>query len=178
MLGNAGPQVRVDPPPILEVVVENAWKVIWIDHAGKKYFRNFDGEKPRESGAIDFGKKLKAQGFHSVDVVSKRRAFAPPPGKSRPPSLGLLWCPYCLKWREFVFKSIRRGTVRTPVAWRCPVCSISTEDHFVKRFNFMEVARLDEAAVKVPKTSKLRRSINSGNNKVLRVRRQRGSRTS
>jgi len=123
--------------------MSNGWKVIWFDE-GKKLVRKFEGDSPRDSGAVDFGKRLQASGLNPVHIVSQRKAFAPPKDKNRPPEPGMLWCPYCLKWRHFHEISVMDSDgIRSPILWRCPVCTISVRNFYVKRYNFEMVARFD-----------------------------------
>lgn len=132
-------------------IIDNAWKV-QFHKEGKLVFKKFEGNSPKASGAVDFAAALKNRGI-SVDVISVRRAF-PPPLKDRkkpwlgtqdPPQHGLLWCPYCLKWRDFHYAAIMRETLG-PEMFRCPVCTISTSDYYVKKFNPEMFLRLEIAA--------------------------------
>jgi len=149
----------------------NAWNVIWWTAEGKKKQRAFEGELPREAGAIDFGKKLQSDGLKPV-IVSRRKAFGPPLAKIKPPQRGMLWCPYCLKWCFFKEYSIRVDGLIGPMKWRCPVCTISIYDAYVKKYNPEMVERLDTRfQKKVPSTKILRNNINQGN---LKSRRRRG----
>lgn len=111
----------------------NAWKVQWRT-AGRKLVKTFEGDKPSESGALDFAKELKNQGIIDVALISKRRAFAPPAG-SKPPQVGYLWCPFCVRWREFDTYSIRFDGIIGPARYRCTVCTISVEDAAVRKYN-------------------------------------------
>lgn len=139
---------------------EGAWKVIWKEN-GKRYFKWFKGEKPRDSGAIDFGKKLQARGL-TVDIVAGR-PFRRPYAVKVPH--GSLWCCYCLKIRVFVFKALRfpDGT-RTPGVYRCPVCHMSIRDAAIRDNNDMVmIALLDprarEKRKKVPTEKMIRRTL-------------------
>lgn len=138
---------------------QNAWNVIFFKE-GKKYIKVFEGEKPGESGAITYAKKLKARGIIQVEVVSRRKAFGPPLAKQHPPQEGLLWCPYCLKWREFTERAIRTNGLLGPMVWRCPVCTISVNDYHIRRFNVVMVARLDHRSrTRVPSEKEIRKTI-------------------
>jgi hypothetical protein len=111
----------------------NAWKVQWRLE-GKRLTKTFEGEKPSESGALQFAKDLRNRGASDVILISKRRAFAPPAGQ-RPPAVGYLWCPYCVKWREFDTFSIQLDGIIGPARYRCTMCTISVEDYWVKKYN-------------------------------------------
>jgi hypothetical protein len=124
----------------------NGWKVIWFD-GDKKLVRKFEGDSPRESGAVDFGKRLQASGHNRVHIVSQRKAFAPPQDKRQAPERGMLWCPYCLKWRNFVETSIQgQDGTRSPIQWRCPICTISVNNFYVRRHNLDMVLRFEGRA--------------------------------
>src|SRR4051812_26794378 len=116
--------------------MDNAWKVIWFESGVKKVRSTFEGNRPKESGAIDFAKKLVKRGIplDQIHVVSKRKPFDKP--EKVVVANGLMWCPYCLKPREFVERAIKfkEGNVG-PSLWRCPVCTISTFDAAVRRNN-------------------------------------------
>ena len=138
--------------------VEGAWRVIWRAN-GKRYFKRFRGDKPKESGAIDFGKKLQERGF-TVDIVSGRPFRKPL--KTRVPD-GQLWCCYCLKVRTFVFKGLRHpdGSL-TPALWRCPVCHMSIRDGAIRdNNNFVMIVKLNpraqERKAKVPSEKTIRK---------------------
>lgn len=131
------------------VIRPNAWKVLWVQDK-KKYFKVFEGDKPKESGAVDFGKKLQARGIKDVNIISKRRPFDKPLHVVIPH--GLLWCPYCLKIREFHETAIRNKDGRTPRLFRCPTCTVSIHDAAIRRNNPDMVAILDaRARLKKPK---------------------------
>jgi len=136
---------------------QNAWNVIWKDSVGKKKLRIFEGDSPRTSGAIDFGKKLQDRGLRP-DVVSRRHAFAPPRNKLKPPDTGLLWCPYCLKWREFRDFAIRVDGIIGPSNYRCPVCIITIKDAYVRKYNEFMVQKLEGTKVKLPSEKKIRQT--------------------
>ena len=135
----------------------NTWSVIWWQ-SGKKYIKRFPGDKPSESGAIDFGKKLQDRGI-KPNIISAKKAFAPPFKIRTPPELGMIWCPYCLKWRWFVNKAIRHGELVGPSLWRCPICTISIRDAYVRMYNPDMVIRLEGAKIKVPSEKKMRRKL-------------------
>lgn len=116
----------------------NAWNVQFEENGVLK-IKVFEGDKPKESGAVDFAKQLKSRGL-PVEVISRRRAYAPPVGKE-PPRHGLLWCPYCIKWREFEMAAVVHPTYETPELLRCTVCTISVKDAYVRRYNPLFVDR-------------------------------------
>lgn len=142
----------------------NAWKVQW-KHSGKKLVRTFEGDKPADSGALDFAKQLKNQGFSDVALISKRRAFAPPAGSKGP--LGFIWCPYCVRWREFATYAIERNGLVGPESYRCMVCSITSENYWVRKYN-SSVIRRQELELEIKSTMK--RAGRRGNN-ISSVRR-------
>lgn len=135
----------------------NAWNVIWWQ-AGKKYRRRFEGDKPSESGATAFAKSLQAQDI-TPHLSSASKAYPPPLKLRIPPDASMLWCPYCLKWRFFVDKAIRHGGWVGPSLWRCPICTISIKDAYVRRYNVTMVIRLEGAKVKVPSEKLVRRKL-------------------
>jgi len=108
------------------------WKVIWKTDEGKKTFRTFKGSKPSE--AVQYAKSLKHKGLHPV-VISSNHAYAPTQKQEINRRQGMIWCPYCIKWRSFQLYSIRRATYVTAPVMRCPVCTISTNDFYVKKYN-------------------------------------------
>jgi len=140
----------------------NSWRVVATKNGKRVFKRGFIGDKPRESGAIDFGKKLQALGYSNVSLISGR-PFVKPLSVKVPK--GMLWCPYCLKIREFVLRALRHpdGT-RTPALWRCPVCHISIRDAFVRGNNdFLTIVLMDpraqERKSKVPTEKKIRSNM-------------------
>lgn len=139
----------------------NGWKVIWFERH-KKFIRNgFEGDKPSTSGALDFAKGLQSRGLSDVHIISKRKAFAPPLNKRRGPH-GLLWCPYCLRWREFVLKAIRfeKAGVVSPTNWRCPICNVTINDAYVRSYNQEMVTKLDaRLQQKTPSEKLIKRRI-------------------
>ena len=161
----------------------NSWKVQFL-RGGKRVYKKFQGNSPRESGAVEFAKQLKLNGL-SVDVISVRKPFPPPfknkkkewLGREEAPQHGLLWCPYCIKWREFHFVSIvMKDGIEGPELFRCPVCTVSTQDYWIKLFNPEMFERLEIAAqVKQDMkalTSRRRTANRTGTNRRRRVRRR------
>jgi hypothetical protein len=124
--------------------MENSWLVIWYND-GKKFRKVFPGQLPSVSGAADFYKKLQARGLTDVHIVSRVRAFPPLKIKTAPEP-GMIWCPYCLKWRFFIERAIRTEGVVGPSLWRCPVCTISIKDTWVRKFNVQMTIKLDAMA--------------------------------
>lgn len=110
----------------------NSWKVQWKEE-GKFLFKKFDDDKPTR--AVAFGKELKSRGIVVVDVISRRRAFPPPLNKQESPRPGLLWCPYCVKWREFEEAAVVTGELTGPSLMRCLTCTISVKDAYVRMYN-------------------------------------------
>lgn len=126
--------------------MQNAWNVFWLSEDGARKYKKFEGDSPRGSGAIDFAKKLRSFGRTNIEIVSRRKAFAPPPKQSKAPEAGMVWCPYCLKWRHFVNTSIRHNGIKGPQLFRCPICTISIKDYYVRLYNFVMVEMLDAKA--------------------------------
>lgn len=144
------------------LVRPNVWKVIATKNH-RTFFKKFVGDKPRESGAIDFGKKLQELGYTNVNIVSARKPFTKPLNVQVP--RGLLWCPYCLKIREFIFKGLSHPDgSHTPALWRCPVCHISIRDAAVRTNNdFLTIVsmdpRLQDRKRKTPTEKTIRRTM-------------------
>lgn len=139
--------------------MNNAWNVQYLKE-GRVVIRVFEGDSPKASGAVPFAKKLAKRGL-SYDIISRRHAF-PPVGKNTdPPAPGLLWCPYCIKWREFEEAAVIREEYETPELLRCTVCTISIRDYHVRLYNPLFVERHDIEQelkkTKVPTKPKLRR---------------------
>lgn len=124
----------------------NAWMVIWFENNQKFMKRNFPGESPRASGAIDYAKSIVARGIPvaQVHVVSMRKAFAPPPKIKQPP--GTFWCPFCLKYREFRIYAVVTDGWEGPEILRCPVCHVSVSDYWIRKYNSLLVAKVEMAA--------------------------------
>ena len=117
-----------------------SWKVIWSEE-GKKKLKRFTGDRPSE--AVQFAKSLKQQGL-KPNVVSANYPYRPTKEQEEKRRPGRIWCPYCIKWREFKLFALRKATYTTEAMMRCPVCTISTNDFYVKKFNdFLE--HMDEA---------------------------------
>lgn len=123
---------------------KNAWRVYWVLD-GKRKYRHFEGsdqlaenkglrwyEKPLEA-AVTFAKELKKQG-HAPDIVSCRQAFIPTIKDKKP--AGSIWCPYCMKYRQFrLFRVNRKDGIPAQGANRCPVCTITENNYYVQRYN-------------------------------------------
>ena len=136
--------------------MQNAWDVHFV-HQGKRKFKTFEGEKPIESGAIAFGKKLQERGIKILGICSRRKGFNKPPKVIIPQ--GLLWCPYCLKAREFTERRVRHPNYVSTLEWRCVVCKISINDAYVKKNNPMMVAILDARnRTRVPSEKAIRKA--------------------
>lgn len=137
---------------------KNAWRVYWTEE-GKKKRKHFEGhawaaEHGKEgpmplyedslAAAVVFAKELKARGL-KPELVSCRRAFIQKRDQLKPPSSGMMWCPYCVKWRRFNITrarfSVRDGPddpprwYLSPAALRCPVCAISDANYWVRKYN-------------------------------------------
>lgn len=142
----------------------NSWKVMWLED-GRKRHKTFPGNSPKTSGAVDYAKERKIRGL-TVYVISVGKAFPPPLVNPKLPHLGfkeappgLLWCPYCIAFREFHEAALRikleGGVIDGPEAWRCTVCTISIYDYFVRSYNEFMVSRLDpKLRLKKPRISR------------------------
>jgi hypothetical protein len=122
------------------------WKVIWTTDDGKRALKKFDDIKV----AIALKKELTARYHREAFVVSATKAYGP---KSRPkagprPGSRYLWCPYCIDWRIFHYRAVKKDGLRSPAAIRCPVCTISDADYFVRKFNGMVEVVPDDAVKK------------------------------
>lgn len=120
--------------------MSQAWKVLWKKDTGKT-FRRFEDPKPTE--AIAFAKKLKREGFEPV-VISANKAYPPTKKQEEKRRAGDMWCPYCIRWRSFKLYALKRKNYTTDAFLRCPVCTISTNDFFVRKYNGM-IERYTEA---------------------------------
>lgn len=108
------------------------WIVRWTTSEGKKTFRRFEGDKPTD--AVQFGKSLKRQGI-KPNVISANHAYRPTEKQEINRRPGMIWCPYCVKWRNFKLFAIKRKDYTTAPYMRCPICTISTNDFYVRKFN-------------------------------------------
>ena len=112
--------------------LRSQWKVQWRSpEDGRLLFKQFHGERPTK--AVEFGKQLKRRGISVVDIISMSRAFPPPLKKLIPDRRGLMWCPYCIKWREFEERGL--GTSPLLIYMRCSGCGISVKDAYVRKYN-------------------------------------------
>ena len=90
-----------------------------------KLFKSY--RKAKKAGA----KIQKEHPEYEVTIVSRQVGYGPPRSKVSDQVLlrmnfdGLLWCPYCRKFREFLYDPLWEKK-------RCPVCRISTSDHSVQ----------------------------------------------
>lgn len=139
--------------------MNNAWNVLYKEDE-RLLIKVFEGDSPKESGAVPFAKELRLNGI-TAEVISRRRAFAPQgwPYQVNPPAPGLVWCPYCVKWREYEEASVVHDDYETPSLLRCTVCTISIKDFYVRKYNPILVERYEIQAelnkTKVP-TQKVR----------------------
>jgi hypothetical protein len=121
------------------------WKVIIGQGKQVKRFRE------DLTGAIAFYRQMRKEG-KEVHLVSANRGFPPfKPGHKRyeeRPSSKHIWCPYCMKWRQFVYTALRDRDGQVSAAEnRCPVCKIPLHDYNVKKYNgYLE--HLDMEALK------------------------------
>lgn len=131
----------------------NAWKVLWKEK-GHSFSKTFEGDKPSETGAPAFVKELKERGISEVNLVSKRKAYAPPVGKT--PPLGFLWCPYCVKYREFEVYAVRINDLIGPERYRCSVCTLGADNFWVRKYN---QGRLRQQELELEVRSAVKRSM-------------------
>jgi hypothetical protein len=136
----------------------NSWKVIWYENNKKLKKTGFPGDSPKASGAIDYARRIIARGVPvgNVHVVSMRRGFGPTDQMKLKQEAGTSWCPYCVKWREFRIFAVKisDGSI-SPADFRCPICTISVNDYWVRMHNPVLYARATAPVVRVgrPKDS-------------------------
>ena len=119
------------------------WTVKWKNAEGKIIKKRFLGDSPKE--AVEFAKGLKKQELQP-NVYCANHAFRPTTEQEAKRRPGMLWCPYCIKWRNFKMLAIKHATYTSEPFMRCPVCTISVNDFFVKKFNdFLE--HMDEGEI-------------------------------
>lgn len=112
------------------------WVVKWRTAEGKLTKRRFEGRSPSE--AVQYAKGLKKQGLQP-NIYCANHAFRPTKEQELKRRPGMVWCPYCIKWRDFKLLAIKRSTYTSEAFMRCPVCTVSTNDFFVKKYNdFLE----------------------------------------
>jgi len=137
----------------------NSWRVIWFENNQKFKKSGFAGDSPKASGAIDYAKSVAARGIlvSNIHVVSMRKTFAPTQKmlKEQPP--GTFWCPWCIKWREFTTFAVVRNGEEGIELLRCPICTISTNDFFIKKYNPILVARAQARVPRLPSVKTLKR---------------------
>jgi hypothetical protein len=136
-----------------------SWNVIWWD-GHEKFIKRFPGDKPSSSGALAFAKRQQERGLKPY-IVSASKAFGPTRDvQLQPRPDDAIWCPYCLKYRQFHKKAILRDGVLGPELWRCPICTISIKDAYVRMYNEMMIIRLEGTArPKIPSEKKIRRTV-------------------
>lgn len=117
------------------------WKVIWTKEDGAKTFRRFQDPSPQD--AIAFARSLKKAGLKPF-VISGNKAWPQTQAQEKNRRPGDMWCPYCIKWRKFKLYSIRTKNYTSDAFMRCPVCTISTNDAYVRRYNQM-IEHISEA---------------------------------
>jgi hypothetical protein len=115
----------------------NTWKVLWTEEGAHRK-KTFESNSP--SPAVSFGKDLKRRGL-SVEIISGRKAFPPIKGQE-PAKPGYLWCPYCVKWRDFSEAAIKDSSgLLGPVLLRCMVCTVSIRDAYIRKYNLLTYAK-------------------------------------
>ncbi|MCU7521958.1 MAG: hypothetical protein HF312_17215 [Ignavibacteria bacterium] len=75
----------------------------------------------------------------TIDVISRQVAFKPPKDKKIPRNH--YWCPYCIKPRIFVHRE-KTGNDH------CPICGVSDQDFYVKKFNGIFRREFEEYAMR------------------------------
>lgn len=121
--------------------MQNAWCVQY-ELEGRTVVKVFEGDSPKASGAVGFKKELESAGT-KAEIYSRRRGFPPPQKYADPPRPGMLWCPYCIKWRDFEQLVVVRPEYETPELLRCTTCLISIKDYWVRLTNPSMVSRLE-----------------------------------
>lgn len=105
--------------------------MFWIDPGGQKHVhRKF----PELRDAIDYAKALKSKG-NKTHVVCMNKAWPPTKEQQLLRKPEQMWCPYCIKWRKFRLFRIKTQYYTTEAKMRCPICTISTDDYWVKKNN-------------------------------------------
>jgi len=110
------------------------WKVLWRKEDGAKAFRKFQNNSPKE--AVAFGKSLKKQGL-KPNIISSNKAWPPTKEQEQNRRSGDIWCPYCIKWRRFKLFALKKKLYTSEAFLRCPICTISTNDFYVRKYNGM-----------------------------------------
>lgn len=111
----------------------NVWRVLWTE-SGMKKLKKFTSDPP--TPAIAFARPLKKQGF-PVEIISGK-PFPPPIKVRLPDRPGVLWCPYCIKWREFIDAAIKdKDGLLGPDLLRCSICFMSIRDAYIRKYNLM-----------------------------------------
>lgn len=102
------------------------WKVI-VFHKGERVEKLFHNPKKGQSLVAQLSERgVKAH------VVCRRYPHFPPKGEA--PEPGMLWCPYCRRWRWFKVPK-KRPPFSTLEIKCCAWCWISEDDAFVKNYN-------------------------------------------
>lgn len=137
----------------------NSWKVIWFENHKKYKKTGFPGDSPRASGVIDYAKSIIARGIpvDQVHVVSMRKGYPPTREAQLHRPQGSTWCPYCLKYREFHLAALMVDGIPGPEDFRCPVCTISIQDYYVRKYSADLVARMEASTPRLPKPKPVRR---------------------
>ena len=146
----------------------NVWRVLWAEGGAKK-FRSFRSDPP--TPAIEFAKELRKKQI-AVEIVSGR-PFPPTKKQLQPDKPGLLWCPYCLKWRDFQNLAVRDGDGLGPELLRCPVCHMSIKDAYIRHYNKNFYRRWETEQEQRQVASKAKKAARSVT-KVYNSRRKRG----
>jgi hypothetical protein len=115
--------------PILQ-----SWKVLWTQQDGSKTFRRFQDPSPHD--AIVFARGLKKDGL-KPSIISSNKSWPPTQAQEKNRRTGDMWCPYCIKWRRFRLFRIHKASYTTDAFMRCPICTISTNDYWVRKYNQM-----------------------------------------
>lgn len=111
--------------------MEVTWKVIWRDTDNKPRIKKRITELKE---AIQYAKGLKKLGL-KPSVVSANKAYPPTKEQQLKRKPGQMWCPYCINWRKFRLYRIKTPNYVTEAKMRCPICTISTDDYFVRKYN-------------------------------------------
>lgn len=117
------------------------WLISVRNHTSHRKFKltgeenepNVDVYRKAKQKKEEIEKKLQGQ-IVTVELISLTKAFKAPDkyakflSEGRTVVKGHHWCPYCRQFRVFAFDSYLGVN-------RCPICTISDQDFFFKKYN-------------------------------------------